>query len=69
METNILVGDAMTTSPVTCTGDLTLVEVAKLMSSKKVGSILVVKNKRVMGIITEKDVGLLVSGDPLRQHH
>jgi CBS domain-containing protein len=55
MERNILVGDAMTTSPVTCTGDMTLVDVAKLMSSKKVGSILVVKEKRVIGIITEKD--------------
>lgn len=49
-------GDAMTTSPITCDGDLTLTEVAKIMTKQKVGSLLIVKGKRILGIITERDI-------------
>jgi CBS domain-containing protein len=56
METSVRIKEAMSTSLVTTGPDATIVEVAKLMSEKKVGSIIVTENGDNEGIVTERDV-------------
>ena len=36
--------------------DMTLKEAAKLMSDKNIGSVVVISGKKILGIITEKDI-------------
>ncbi len=36
--------------------DMTLKEAAKLMSNKNIGSVVVVSGKKILGIITERDI-------------
>lgn len=56
MKSGVTVTDAMTKKPVKVPEDLDLVRCAKIMQKKKVGSILVVKGNRLVGLITEKDM-------------
>ncbi len=56
METSVRIKEAMTTSLVTTGPDATIVEVAKLMSEKKVGSVILTENGDNEGIVTERDV-------------
>jgi signal-transduction protein with cAMP-binding, CBS, and nucleotidyltransferase domain len=56
MKTGIAVADAMTTKPVTCARSLSLRDAAKLMKKHSVGSLLVMENDRLIGIMTEKDL-------------
>ena len=54
---NILVADIMTRFPVTISPDSNLLECAKKMVKKKVGSLLITdKNKKLLGFISEKDI-------------
>lgn len=55
MKTDILVADAMTTKPVTCSPELTLIHVANLMTDENVGSVIIVDKEKAIGIITETD--------------
>jgi CBS domain-containing protein len=55
MKTNIMVADAMTTKPVTCKPDLSLIHVANLMADENVGSVIITEKNEVVGIITETD--------------
>ena len=48
-------------NPITCTKETTIQEAAQIMSSKKVGSILIVENKNPIGIITDKDLRLKIA--------
>ena len=52
----ILVADVMTREPVTAKPDETLFDCAKKMVRKKVGSLLLVENKKLIGFISQKDV-------------
>lgn len=36
--------------------DMTLKEAAKLMTDKKIGSVVVISGKKILGILTEKDI-------------
>src|SRR4030042_3729540 len=56
MKTGYKVGDAMTMHPVTISKETTLLECAKLMSDKHVGSLLIEEKDKVVGIITEQDL-------------
>tara|TARA_Y100000310_G_C20662142_1_gene805355 strand:+ start:854 stop:1405 length:552 start_codon:yes stop_codon:yes gene_type:complete len=56
MKTGLSVGDAMTTKPICVTPNKTVQYCAQLMIKKKVGSLLVVENKKLLGILTEKDI-------------
>ena len=56
MDTNFKVIDAMTKNPVTITSDISVKKCAELMSEHDVGSLLVIENKKVLGIITEQDL-------------
>lgn len=53
---NILVADLMTREPLTARPDDNLLECAKKMSKKKVGSLLLVDKKRLVGFLSEKDI-------------
>lgn len=48
--------EAMTEKVLTATPDTTVAKAAKLMSQRGVGSIVIVKGKRPVGILTERDV-------------
>lgn len=56
MKTGISVSDAMTVTPVKVAETEDVAKCAKLMLSRKVGSVLVVSGKKLAGIITEKDI-------------
>lgn len=53
---NILVADIMTRSPVTIKPAINLLECAKKMVRKRVGSLLITEGKKLVGIISEKDI-------------
>lgn len=52
----ILVADIMTRDPITIKPDTNLLECAKKMVKKKVGSLLIVDGKRLVGFISRQDV-------------
>jgi len=53
---NIFVSDIMTREPVTADIKVNLLECAQIMVKKKVGSVLIVKEKKLVGFISEKDI-------------
>ena len=53
---SILVADVMTREPVTVKPDETLFNCAKKMVRKKVGSLLLVDGKKLVGFISQKDI-------------
>jgi CBS domain-containing protein len=55
--------EVMTANPVCCTPDETVARVAKLMKTEDVGSVPICEdrnNRRLMGIITDRDLAILV---------
>jgi len=56
MKTGIRVLDAMTKNPIVCSPSITILEAAKLMGKKDVGSLIISdERKTLLGIATEKD--------------
>jgi CBS domain-containing protein len=53
---NILVADIMTREPITISSDANLLECAKKMVKKDVGSLLIVDKKRLVGFISQRDI-------------
>ena len=56
MGSEIRVGDIMKKDVISIEEDAPITEVAKLMKIHDIGSVVVAKNKKAEGIITEKDV-------------
>ena len=56
MKTGIKVADLMTRDFVSCSPETSVLEAVKKMCKARVGSILVKKDNRVVGIMTERDV-------------
>lgn len=56
MKTGYKVGDAMTFNPISVAPDTTIVKCSKIMDEKHIGSLLIIKDKKLMGIITEYDI-------------
>lgn len=52
----IIVADIMTRDPIKISPEIDLLKCAKIMIKKKTGSLLIVKNKRLLGIISRKDI-------------
>jgi len=48
-------------NPITCLKDSSIKEAAKIMSSNRIDSIIIVENKRPIGIITDKDFRLKIA--------
>lgn len=56
METGYKVADCMTIQPITISKDLLLVDCAKLMRDKHVGSLIVIEKGKLLGLVTEQDI-------------
>ena len=56
MKTGIRVSEAMTESPITVNADTTIMECANIMAEDHVGALLVKKDNKIVGIITEQDI-------------
>ncbi len=56
MKTGVTVADGMSVNPVTISSTKSILECAKIMAKKRVGSLLIVKEDQLEGIITEKDL-------------
>ena len=67
MKTGYVVADAMTTKPITSGKDISVQECAQLMKKHDVGSILIMEDQDLAGIITEKDLvqRIIAPGLPL----
>ncbi len=68
-ERPLLVRDIMVYDPVMVTPDTNVVEIAKIMKEKNIGSVIVVEDGRLIGIVTEEDLirRVLAEGrDPVR---
>ncbi|MGW4435123.1 CBS domain-containing protein [Streptomyces sp. NPDC004596] len=59
------VSEVMTAPPVCVTPDATLVEVARLMAESAVGSVLVVEDGGLQGIVTDRDLAVRGMGGGL----
>jgi CBS domain-containing protein len=53
---NILVADIMTREPVTISPEANLLECTKKMVTKKVGSLIIVNKKKLIGFISQRDI-------------
>ena len=56
MKTGYKVADAMTINPISVSPDMTLLECARVMSEKHVGTVVVKDNEHSLGILTEQDI-------------
>ena len=56
MKTGLVVADIMTRKPVTIPKNLSAKSAAQIMKQKNVGSLLVVENEELLGILTKSDV-------------
>ena len=56
MKTGIKVTDAMTRSPSIADPDCTIYDCAMRMLNEHVGSLIVIKNRKLLGIVTERDI-------------
>ena len=52
----ILVADLMTQEPVTIKADTNLLQCAKILMQKKLGSLLIAEKKKLIGFISQKDI-------------
>jgi CBS domain-containing protein len=62
--TNILVVDVMTREPVTISPAANLLDCAKMMVKKNVGSLIIADKKRVVGFISQKDILWAITKNP-----
>ncbi len=53
---NVIVADIMTREPISVSPKTNLLECAKKMVRKRVGSLLIIENKKLLGFISEKDI-------------
>jgi CBS domain-containing protein len=66
--TNETVRDAMTPSPTTIAADAPVVEAARLLASRNVGSLPVVDDESLVGMITDRDLVLNVLAKDVDPH-
>ena len=62
------VRDAMTASPTVITGDKTVVEAARTMTTENVGSLPVVVEEKLVGMVTDRDLVINVLAKDLDPH-
>ncbi|OQW65001.1 MAG: hypothetical protein BVN28_02420 [Nitrospira sp. ST-bin4] len=65
----ITVGQLMNRELVTAPGTMSAVDAAKLMSRRKIGSILVLHDHHIVGIVTESDIVRKVVGTDQESSH
>ncbi len=62
------VRDAMTASPTAIAGDRTVVEAARMMTTENVGSLPVVEEQTLVGMVTDRDLVVNVLAKDLDPH-
>ncbi len=62
------VRDAMTASPTAIAGDKTVVEAARTMTTENVGSLPVVEEQKLVGMVTDRDLVINVLAKDLDPH-
>ncbi|MDQ3122839.1 MAG: CBS domain-containing protein [Actinomycetota bacterium] len=62
------VRDAMTASPTAIAGDRTVVEAARTMTTENVGSLPVVEEQKLVGMVTDRDLVVNVLAKDLDPH-
>jgi CBS domain-containing protein len=65
----ITVGELMNRDVVTAPGTMNAMDAAKLMSSRKIGSVLVEHDRHIVGIVTESDIVRKVVGTDQEPSH
>jgi len=50
------VGEYMTPNPVTVLSDVTFADAATMMANKRIGNLVVIENKKPVGILTEREI-------------
>ena len=60
--------DAMTASPTAIAGDKTVVEAARTMTTENVGSLPVVEEQKLVGMVTDRDLVINVLAKDLDPH-
>ncbi len=55
-ERPLLARDIMVSDPVTVNPETTVYQIARMMAEKNIGSVIVVENNKVVGIVTEEDL-------------
>jgi CBS domain-containing protein len=65
----ITVGQLMNRELVTAPGTMSAVDAAKLMSRRKIGSVLVEHDRHIVGIVTESDIVRKVVGNDQEPSH
>ncbi len=55
-ERPLLARDIMVSDPVTVDPEATVYQIARIMAEKNIGSVIVVENNKVVGIVTEEDL-------------
>ena len=60
----IAVGDIMTRNIISCGPSSTLYDCAKTMAKERINTILITKNKRLLGIITARDILWIITKKP-----
>ncbi len=53
---NLKVSDVMTRSPVTISPEVDVISCARIIMKKRVGSLILVDDKKIKGLLTEKDI-------------
>jgi CBS domain-containing protein len=66
--TNETVREAMTSTPTTIAADAPVVEAARLMASRNVGSLPVVDDENLVGMVTDRDLVLNVLAKDVDPH-
>ena len=64
---SVLITDIMTRDPITENPEASLLDCAKKMVKKKIGSLLLVKDKKLVGIITSEDILWAITKRPQKE--
>ena len=64
-EISLLVAEIMTRNVITAAPDTSIADVAKLMRDKNIGSVVVLENGRIAGIVTERDIVTRYVANPM----
>lgn len=64
-EISLFVGEIMTRNVITASPNTSVAEVARLMRDRNIGSVVVLENGRIAGIVTERDIVTRYVANPI----
>lgn len=66
MKTGVSVIDAMTSNPITVFDHISVEDCAKVMKKNKIGSLVILKKGKIVGILTQEDIVFKVTAERLK---